>query len=901
MGRLAEDISWRIPGDHLVSGNFSGHDEILAFFQQINELAGGTFSVDVHEILESASGAVVALTTISAQRDGRRASFETVHVWQLQGAGRRAFASTTTARTPSTRSGPNPAHGTAQPPHPQSHRSRRCRLDPAGDHRSRRKARRRTRATVMISYLRGRTPWAVVLCRFSDVPEPGRPRSYFENFFTETGAGTGGLWDYWKDVSNGALDLSGSVVVGWYTMQYAFRERWRGDRTLWIDEAIRLAERDLDLRNYFGVVAVVNAPVEDSALGLLPKTFRGRLQECGLLALNMSESMGQTAWRHCGDCQGLYYAGHQQDGKCPSDPTGVREHRPSASTIYVVVDGPGRLPDPHESGWRWCSKCEGLWYEPGLPAPCPGGGTHVSANSAAYELVYNLASFPYQSGFRRCRRCRGLAHEGSTGACPAGGRHAYDTSRDYTMLRDESHVEVMMAAHEMGHGFGFGHSFRSGTPDVEYGDPWDIMSATSVKTFYGRRGTSGPGLNAASLMKLGWLPEARTDTTGSSIVLAPLNRSERPGALAVRLRRADRVYTAELRSGSGWDTGVTEPAVLIHELRAGYSTGQNGWRWCRRCEGLFYAGAAACPRGGVHAVADGAEYVVAMDDPSAAGQRDWRWCRKCQALVFAGQPLAQCPGGGLHALDQSANYTVILDDRSPARRDDYAWRHCVKCHCLVGRRAASCVVGGAHEYVDGSQYRVEQPALLFGPSGQPGWRACRKCESLFYWGAARCAAGGLHDHVGSLDYSLGLNDSSAAGQAGWRWCRKCQGLAFNRPGRCPTGGAHDYSQSGEYKIAFAGASTAVGQRNWRWCARCEGLAFADREGKCPASGGAHSFTSPQDYALVSFGDDPSYLKPSMPSRFDWPPGSVFEDSTRGLRIAVQTVSADSARLSITTS
>ncbi|MEY2515252.1 MAG: uncharacterized protein QOJ89_2610 [bacterium] len=91
MSRLAEDISWRIPGDHLVSGNFSGHDEILAFFQQIGELSGGTFSVDVHEILEGASGTVVALTTISAERDQQGASFETVHVWRIEGARATSF------------------------------------------------------------------------------------------------------------------------------------------------------------------------------------------------------------------------------------------------------------------------------------------------------------------------------------------------------------------------------------------------------------------------------------------------------------------------------------------------------------------------------------------------------------------------------------------------------------------------------------------------------------------------------------------------------------------------------------------------------------------------------------------------------------------------------------------
>lgn len=84
MERLAANVTWRIPGDHLVSGDYTGHDEVLGFFQRLGELSGGTFSVDVHEILDSDAGTVAALTTINAERDGQRGSFETVHVWHFE-------------------------------------------------------------------------------------------------------------------------------------------------------------------------------------------------------------------------------------------------------------------------------------------------------------------------------------------------------------------------------------------------------------------------------------------------------------------------------------------------------------------------------------------------------------------------------------------------------------------------------------------------------------------------------------------------------------------------------------------------------------------------------------------------------------------------------------------------
>jgi hypothetical protein len=331
------------------------------------------------------------------------------------------------------------------------------------------------------------------------------------------------------------------------------------------------------------------------------------------------------------------------------------------------------------------------------------------------------------------------------------------------MVRDESHVEVTFAAHEMGHGYGFDHSFRGGAPDIEYGDPWDLMSAMSVTTFFGRHGVSGPGLNAPSLMRLGWFPDERAATTGGSVMLAPLNRPDLPGSMAVRIQGVDRVYTVELRSGFGWDTGLSDPAVLIHELRAGYTTGQDGWRWCKNCQSLFYAGGAACPAGGVHALAGSPELVVPANDAGASGQANWRWCQTCQGLIFGGNPPGPCPGGGTHAIDQSWNYTVRLNDTSSESLGDHLWRHCVRCQSLVGRRGGTCAAGGPHEYRDASQYRVEE-AGLFGPAGQTGWRWCRKCQSLYYWGGARCAAtpllaaSALHDHLGSYHYALALND-----------------------------------------------------------------------------------------------------------------------------------------------
>jgi hypothetical protein len=53
---------------------------------------------------------------------------------------------------------------------------------------------------------------------------------------------------------------------------------------------------------------------------------------------------------------------------------------------------------------------------------------------------------------------------------------------------------------------------------------------------------------------------------------------------------------------------------------------QYAWRWCSRCEGLWYGGHAdtgKCPAGGDHSRLNSGEYGLTYG-PKAVGQRAWR-------------------------------------------------------------------------------------------------------------------------------------------------------------------------------------------------------------------------------------------------------------------------------------
>ena len=143
----------------------------------------------------------------------------------------------------------------------------------------------------MLPLLKGPAPLAIVLCSFNDVPALDIPRTRFFDFISQYGRG--GLFDFWRDVSYGAIDLSGSEVFGWYTMKYSFvhdgadpfQDGKTQGRSAWIAEAFRLAGNNgVDLPRFHSVIAVVNANVDDSNAGRNT-------------AMDLGGAWGQTNWR----------------------------------------------------------------------------------------------------------------------------------------------------------------------------------------------------------------------------------------------------------------------------------------------------------------------------------------------------------------------------------------------------------------------------------------------------------------------------------------------------------------------------------------------------------------------------------------------------------------------------
>src|SRR6202158_4883564 len=99
---------------------------------------------------------------------------------------------------------------------------------------------------------------------------------------------------------------------------------------------------------------------------------------------------------------------------------------------------------------------------------------------------------------------------------------------------------------------------------------------------------------------------------------------------------------------------------------------QEGWRWCVKCEGMFYAKASAgkgvCPAGGKHDDSASGKYAAVFGedgkDPSGQlyQQGGWRWCVKCEGMFYARASAGKgvCPAGGKHDDSASGKYASLL-------------------------------------------------------------------------------------------------------------------------------------------------------------------------------------------------------------------------------------------------
>jgi WD40 repeat protein len=235
-------------------------------------------------------------------------------------------------------------------------------------------------------------PWAILLCKFSDLPniEP-YPVEYYEDCFTEAGAGKGREFDYFREVSYGALDLTGSRVFGWlqlrkHTSRDAAGLKYPAGRATLHKWGVEAAEANqIDLSPFHGVAVFLNAHTDSGASGTHSVVIGNKQQ-------NWEPTFNLHEFGHGFDL------GHSWSAR-PDVEYGDRWDIMSAMRVFTVPDAFGRPTGPGMNACNLrrlgCIPSNRIWS----PASESGARTiTLAALNRPEAKGYLMASIPPTAG-----------------------------------------------------------------------------------------------------------------------------------------------------------------------------------------------------------------------------------------------------------------------------------------------------------------------------------------------------------------------------------------------------------------------------------------------------------------------------------------------------------------------
>jgi uncharacterized repeat protein (TIGR01451 family) len=179
-------------------------------------------------------------------------------------------------------------------------------------------------------------------------------------------------------------------------------------------------------------------PGSTFAVGTTPVTCTARdaaNNQSPPCTFTVTVSLEQPGWKWCHKCEGLFYGPQQAVSRCPED---GGTHDGTYSWDYSLFHTQAQFSG--QADWKWCHKCKGLFYGPQQPfSRCPATGTHDGTYSWSYYLpsqqTGSSVPFTTQEQWRWCHKCRGLFYgpHAALSFCPATGRHEVGGSWNYKL------------------------------------------------------------------------------------------------------------------------------------------------------------------------------------------------------------------------------------------------------------------------------------------------------------------------------------------------------------------------------------------------------------------------------------------------------------------------------------
>ena len=91
LGTFDDGIVWRVGGDSKLTGEYRGPQQVLGFFGTLMELSGGSFHLDVHDVLANNDHAVALVTVNATQGERSLEGLPGAHVWHVRNGKLREF------------------------------------------------------------------------------------------------------------------------------------------------------------------------------------------------------------------------------------------------------------------------------------------------------------------------------------------------------------------------------------------------------------------------------------------------------------------------------------------------------------------------------------------------------------------------------------------------------------------------------------------------------------------------------------------------------------------------------------------------------------------------------------------------------------------------------------------
>jgi hypothetical protein len=228
------------------------------------------------------------------------------------------------------------------------------------------------------------------------------------------------------------------------------------------------------------------------------------------------------------------------------------------------------------------------------------------------------------------------------------------------------------------------------TASVNSGAPPDEMNRTPT--------ASSPWLVMDAFKLTPANPASSTRATPSF----PLSTTRSPPAASIQpaRRRLAGIWSAFARFGMG--PAAHSSGAQLNGIVADYTVSPANWRWCANAKACSSMDTPPRQMFGRRRCEAPAALLASNNWTDAPGQNNWRWCHKCEGMYFGGHVTRVCAAGGFH--DHTGSGCKMIFNAGIVRSVNWHWCH--KCELMHFSGSATGLSAGVAENTGSGEYTL---------------------------------------------------------------------------------------------------------------------------------------------------------------------------------------------------